>query len=71
MKADQIYETAIKPLSPSDRLRIATLILNEIPPESVAEFNDTWSDQDLQDFTVQNWAAIKPEDEGDLSGSNG
>ncbi len=47
----QIYSNTIKPLSESDRLRFAKLILNDIPSEAVADWTDNWSDEDLRDAT--------------------
>lgn len=49
---DRIYEETIKPLPPADRLRLATRILNDIPPESVVDDHDEWSDEDLRDFSA-------------------
>lgn len=56
MTVVEIYERAIKPLPPSERLRLATLILNGISPGSVADYADAWSDEDLADFTGAGWA---------------
>ena len=44
MTVNQLYEQTIKPLSPAERLRLATLILNGIPPQSVVDYSDEWSD---------------------------
>lgn len=41
----------IKPLPPADRLRVATLMLEGIPPESVVDENEEWSDEDLRDLS--------------------
>jgi hypothetical protein len=48
----EIYENTIKPLAPADRFRLATLILNEIPPQAVANYSDDWSDEDLRDISL-------------------
>ena len=37
MTVREIYEQAIKPLPAADRLRLATLILNDIPPQAVVD----------------------------------
>jgi hypothetical protein len=37
MTIEEIYNGAIKPLPPSERFRLAILILNEIPPASVVD----------------------------------
>ncbi len=52
MTIEQIYDEAIKPLPPSERFRLATLILNEIPPQSVVDIRDAWNEQDMRDVTA-------------------
>ena len=51
VKIEQMYNEAIKPLPASERLRLARLILNDIPDESLVDYNDNWSDEDLSDAT--------------------
>lgn len=58
MNVIEFYEQAVKPLSVVERLRLATLILNDIPPQAVVDYNDTWSDKDLQDFSRASWEYI-------------
>jgi hypothetical protein len=58
MTVDQIYEQTIKPLSMADRLRLAALILNDIPPHAVVDYNDEWSEEDLCDFRRASWEHI-------------
>ena len=48
---EQMYNETIKPLPASERLRLARLILNDIPDESMVDYNDDWSDEDLRDAT--------------------
>ncbi len=45
MTVDQIYEQTVKPLSMADRLRLAALILNDIPPHAVVDYSDEWSEE--------------------------
>ena len=52
MTIQEMYEQSIKPLPAPDRLRMATLILNEIPAELVIDDSDEWTDEDLRDFTL-------------------
>jgi len=52
MGIEQIYEKTIRPLPAGERLRLARLILDGIPAESVADFSDEWSDEDLRDLSV-------------------
>ena len=56
--ATQIYDQTIKPLPVSDRLKLAKLILNGIPPQSVVDYGDEWSDEDYRDFNKSNWEHI-------------
>lgn len=58
MTVNQIYEQTIKPLSMADRLRLAALILNDIPPHAVVDYSDEWSEEDLRDFREASWGYI-------------
>jgi len=58
MTVDQIYEQTIKPLSMADRLRLAALILNDIPPHAVVDYSDEWSEEDLRDIQQAGWEHI-------------
>jgi hypothetical protein len=49
MKVEELYEEQIRSLPTADRLRLATMILNDIPPQSVVDYRDNWSDEDLRD----------------------
>jgi hypothetical protein len=61
-----VYNSAIKPLPASDRLRLATLILNDIPPQSLADYRDDWSDEDLAEFSAATWAQAPADDDGGI-----
>ena len=67
MTVNQLYEQAIKPLAPAERLRLAILILNDIPPESVVDYSDEWSEEDMRDMTKATWDKFDSalQDEGD------
>jgi hypothetical protein len=58
MNVHDLYEQQIKSLSAADRLRLAVLILNDIPPQSVVDVSDSWSEEDLQDFAQASWQHI-------------
>jgi hypothetical protein len=47
-----LYQQSIKPLPVSDRLQLATRILNDIPPQSVVDFRTDWSDEHQRDVTA-------------------
>jgi hypothetical protein len=53
MTVQEMYDSSIKPLPTADRLELASLILREIPRESLVDYNDTWSDEDLHDLNRQ------------------
>ena len=48
---EEIYAQVVKPLPPSERFKLATLILGDISPHAVVDYNDDWSDEDLRDAT--------------------
>ena len=54
MTVQDIYNQTVRPLSPSDRLRLATLILSEIAVSSV-DISDRWNDDDYRDFSRATW----------------
>jgi hypothetical protein len=58
MTVDQIYEQTMKPLSMADLLRLATLILHDIPPHAVVDNSDEWSEEDLSNFRQASWEHI-------------
>ena len=55
MTVNQLYEQTIKPLSPAERLRLATLILNDISPPSVVDYSDEWSEEDKRDAALHSF----------------
>jgi hypothetical protein len=66
MTIEEIYDEAIKPLPPSERFRLATLILNEIPPQSVVDIRDACNEEDMRDVTAysaRQFAAEHPEED--------
>ncbi len=55
MPVQEFYEQSILPLAVADRLRLASLILADIPPQAVVDYNENWSDEDYEDFTRSSW----------------
>lgn len=52
MGATELYERTIRSMPSSERLRLASLILNDLAPaESLIDESDEWSDEDLVDAT--------------------
>ena len=68
MNVHELYEQTIKSLPAADRLRLAVLILNGIPPQSVVDDSESWTEEDLQEFTQGSWEHIdqRLEDAGDV-----
>jgi hypothetical protein len=66
--AQEIYSQVIRSLSPTERLRLANLILNDLVRQkiSVIDESDTWTEQDKTDlahFSLQYAATLFPDDE--------
>lgn len=64
----EIYTQLIRTLSPAERLRLATLILNELVEQNAAviDQSNTWTEQDQLDlaaFSLQYAAKGFPESE--------
>lgn len=55
MTVNEIYRDTIKPLSAADRLRLATIILEDLPARAMVDYREEWSDEDLGDFTSSTW----------------
>ncbi|MCL6753562.1 hypothetical protein KBT16_22360 [Nostoc sp. CCCryo 231-06] len=67
-KAQEIYSQVVCNLSPTEQLRLATLILNELVQQnlSIIDQSDTWTEQDqldLASFSLQYAVSIFPESE--------
>jgi hypothetical protein len=58
MNVHDLYEQTIKSLPAADRLRLAVLILNGIPPQSVIDDSESWTEDDMQEFTQASWQHI-------------
>ena len=66
--ADEIYIQIVKPLPPSERLKLATMILNDIPPQAVVDYSDEWTEEDLRDLTAATWKNAPPYEDDDAEG---
>ena len=50
--AQEIYTTWVQSLPATERLRLASLILNDIVPALTIDEDDAWSEQDLHDLSA-------------------
>ena len=62
MTLETLYAESIRPLPASDRLRLATLILGDIPPQSLIDYSEEWTEEDLADFTKQGRANLEEQE---------
>ena len=70
MTVQELYTLTVRPLSPTDRLQLATLILGELPVAGTApaDVSDEWTVQDLADVSIASMRYADeacPYDEGD------
>ena len=68
LTAQEVFTETVRALPPSERLRLAALILQELTQAEVAgvDRSDTWSEQDQHDLTtlsLQYAAELYPEEE--------
>jgi hypothetical protein len=56
MNVSEIYTGTIKSMPAADRLRLATMILNDIPPQSIVDYSDEWSEEDCRDAMRVSWS---------------
>ncbi len=66
--AQEVFNTIIRTLPPTERLRLATLILNEIVQQDsfAIDQSDFWSEQDqieIVDFSLQHAASLFSDEE--------
>ena len=55
MTVNEIYQQSIKPLAVAERLQLAKMILDDVPAELFVDYDDSWSDEDLHDFSQASW----------------
>ena len=64
----EVYARVLSTLSPTERLRLATLILNDLVQQnlSIVDESETWNEEDKLDvttFSLQYATALFPENE--------
>ncbi|MDZ7292194.1 MAG: hypothetical protein ONB44_18730 [candidate division KSB1 bacterium] len=50
--AETIYSQVIRPLPLPERLKLATMILNDIPPQAVVDYSEEWTEEDMRDAAL-------------------
>jgi hypothetical protein len=51
MTIEEIYK-ATETLSSSEKLQLARRLLSAIPSESIVDYSETWSEEDIREATV-------------------
>ena len=51
MTIEEIYKAA-EPLPASEKLKLARRLLSDIPSESVVDYSETWSKEDIQEAAL-------------------
>ena len=54
----ELYNQTIKSLPTAERFRLAKLILNDIPAQSLVDYRDVWTDEDYSHFTTAGWTGV-------------
>jgi hypothetical protein len=49
--AETLYSQAIKSLPVSQRLKLATIILNDIPSHAVTDYSEEWTEEDMREVS--------------------
>jgi hypothetical protein len=68
MTVRELYEQSIKPLAPAQRYELATIILGDIPPQSIVDYSEEWSEEDMRDFMQHNWKRIESNSDFEYDG---
>jgi hypothetical protein len=66
--AQEVYNNIIRSLPPNEKLRLATLILNELVQQNSPEIDQShdWTEQDqvdISNFSLQYAASLFPDEE--------
>ncbi|MCR4413831.1 MAG: hypothetical protein NUV77_15535 [Thermoguttaceae bacterium] len=61
---EDLYERTIRPLPADQRLRLATMILNDIPPQAVVDYREEWTEEDYRDLARATWGRVETEEGG-------
>jgi protoheme ferro-lyase len=56
---EELYDQSVTTLPVAQRMQLATLILNDIPPQSVIDYSEDWSEEDCRDFPRASWQHVE------------
>ncbi len=52
MSLSEFYEKQIRTLPLIQRIDLARMILNDLPPEALVDYRSDWSEEDLQEIAA-------------------
>ncbi len=67
--AEAVYSEVVRLNAASERLKLATIILDEISPRAVVDYSEEWVDEDHRDFSAASWAYVSERPEGEDRGA--
>lgn len=50
--AEEIYKDIVQRLPLSERFKLATMILKDIPEYAVVDYSEEWTEEDMHEFSV-------------------
>ncbi len=65
--ADELYEKSVRSMPASERIKLATRLLNDIESASILDYSDEWTEEDLRELTansVRRFYEENPADDG-------
>ena len=68
MSIQELYRQTIRPMAAAQRLELATMILRDIPPQSIMDYQSEWSEEDLADLSRATWGSIDSDPEHAVDG---
>jgi hypothetical protein len=66
MSVQDLYQKKIKPMSVSERYKLATLIMKNLGLQDLPEYIDTWTEEDIKEASLHSFRIFNeryPEDD--------
>lgn len=68
MSVQELYQQSIRPMPLAQRLELASIILRDIPPQSLVDYSTEWSEEDLAELSRSAWKGIDSDAEHGADG---
>jgi hypothetical protein len=56
--AETVYREVVGVMPLPEQLRLATMVLNHIPPEAIVDCSEEWTEEDYRDFSAASHAHV-------------